>query len=317
MKNLGIMLLLLFVCLSAEIVQAAGIEGNIIWEIQEPAPTPQMGRWRDRSPFIATKPLLQDPLICLMLERTDGDQPITNPAIPVTIDNLQFSSRLYSVRVGSKLSLKNNSVYPLTVRLIGMGSPATTLAAKSGSGDIDVTKPGLYTLQADEFSHLQAQILVTEKGQCLSQSGQGSFQLEQVPEGIYKLRLWAGQWIEGESFDLAKQVKMSLSVNVRAKGARVIGFHSTQQVVEVPQPQQPQFIPVPIPPPPPPVQRVAPPVTPRPAPKPAVQAPAKVERPAVAPKPAEPKPEPKEEPKEKEPKKKKKKGGIFKIKVIE
>lgn len=211
-------------------LQASSISGEVSWKVEDPPPPNAIGTWSERSPFVA-EPEAENPgSAVLVLEHNGEPLPALQDSVIIVIDDLKFTNRTLAARAGAALELVNRTIYRLNIDLEDADHTlaSVTLDPKGGTDKLTVEQTGVYRLQAREFTHLRADVVVLNRGQYAPIDNASGFQFENLEGGSYKMKIWSGRWAEGKSFLLEPDELIKVDVRVSAKQDRVIALDTVK-----------------------------------------------------------------------------------------
>lgn len=238
------------------------------------------GHWDVRHPLLPPRNQASSPPAAVFILQREGEPlPVISGSVELVIDNLVFSRRALAVRANTILNISNRSRYALTLQLLDENRRAVdgVLIPADGAGRVAVPESGVYVLQALEFSHLSATVVVTPQGREIVVGADGRFVLGELSPGRYRILVWAGRWVEGKPFELGAGAT-TVTVLTEARAGAVVAVNVRVETGQVAAPAPPP--PVPPRPEAPPAAQVpprpaSPPAPPAPAAPPPVQPPAK------------------------------------------
>ncbi len=208
----------------------------------------------------------------------------------VIVRDFQFNPRSVLIRPQGTIHFINRSPYALTVVI---GSEELKLSAQGGKVDWKAGKEGSLSVQALEYAHMQAGILVKPSGLLIQADALGKLPLTDLAPGSYEVQLYHSVWVKAPVLSVREGGTLGLEYRIELGAGAPL---ATVEAPAMPIPPRPvKAIPsvAPVAPPNP----ILPPTPPAPPAPPAQAKPAAAAPADAAPKPA-PKPEPTPEPEE-------------------
>lgn len=155
------------------------------------------------------------PSMIVVLEQVEGGAPPTAPGqVTYLLVGESFARPVIGVPVGAEVVIKNVS---RTARALVAAEDPKLIPADpinpTGSKSFRATEPKVYTLADKDAAHLTGTIVVVKSGYVANVDEAGRFQIEDVPEGNFKLRIfYRDAWLEGAT-DVTVGAKGKTEVN--------------------------------------------------------------------------------------------------------
>lgn|GEM_PF-4171272 len=227
MKKIIVLAFVVNLLLMCGVLHAGSFSGKVSWNMQDIPENTIGGEWSFKHPLVDKTKKHNYPAI-VAIESVDAPLTVENDKVQVDIIDLEFKHQVYGIRTGVVLNFVNNTQYDLTIELKQNGKVANTviLKSKGGKGNLIPQQGGQYVLQAQEFSNIKSTLLVMDRGRFVNLANDGSFAFKNLDENFYKLKVWAGRWVESEELKLGQKEKVSLQVKASVKGSRLVAINA-------------------------------------------------------------------------------------------
>jgi hypothetical protein len=175
---------------------------------------------RTENALAPVKPASAAPQMVVVLE--GADKPVSPPQVVVDLLGETFSKKVVAAPAGAEVVIKNVSKTARTLvaaedaKLIPQG-PINPTGPKS----FRVDNPGkVYTIGDKDAPHLKLKVVVVNTPYVGYPDETGRFQIENVPAGAYKVKVWyQDDWIalgDGASVDVGAKGKTELNPKIPA-----------------------------------------------------------------------------------------------------
>lgn len=208
LRLLPVSLLILF-GLPSLIGHAASVIGVLQWTADEPGRTSD---WKEQSPFIyPTLSPASDFSLALYRLPGPGEKPLAagGSPIPLLIEGLAFQPSIIQTFPGATIEITNKSLSPMTILLSGTNQ-SVAVGPDGGKGTLKISTAGEYDLRVREFSHMKARLEVMDGGVFISTDAKGNFTAENLPGGLYKIRLYRQGRYEDQPFSIGESDHLSI-----------------------------------------------------------------------------------------------------------
>ena len=156
---------------------------------------------RAENALAPVRPVSITPYLLVALEATGGARPTAPPQVIWDLVGDSFAKPVIGVPVGTEVSIKNVSRIARTLVAAGdatliQGGPINPTGSKS----IRVTEPKIFTISDPDAPYLKGRLVVVNTAYLSSVDEAGKFEIADVPEGSYKLRVfYKDAWLDGET----------------------------------------------------------------------------------------------------------------------
>lgn len=218
---------MLRVCLvSSTLCALAGtsLAGNVVGRLELPPPperpTVVAKGFLDRieNPLATVRPPAVTPHVVVVLE--GGGAPESPPQVTWELVGESFARPVIAVPVGAEVVIRNPSRTARTLvaaedpKLIPSGPINPT-----GNKSFRPTEPKIYTIGDKDAPHLKGTIVVVPTKHVATVDASGKFEIADVPEGSYKLRVfYQSGWVDrpDDSVNVPAKGRVDVSVKVPA-----------------------------------------------------------------------------------------------------
>jgi len=206
---------------------ATASAGNVIGKLEVPAgaverPAPPIKGFLERveNPLAPVKPFSPASQMVVVLE---GDEkPVSPPQVVIELQGESFNRRAVAVPAGAEVVIKNVSKISRTLvaaedpKLIPQG-PINPTGPKS----FRATEVGkVYTIGDKDAPHLKLKIVVVNTQYVGYPDETGKFEIDNVPAGSYKVKLWYGdKWLARDDDSVNVPAKGKIDVNPKIAAA--------------------------------------------------------------------------------------------------
>jgi len=175
---------------------------------------------RTENPLAPARPLAVTPYMIVALE--GGEKPVSPGQINWDLVGESFSRPVIGAPVGAEVIIKNTS--PVARTLVAAEDPKLVPAGPinpTGPKSFRVTEPKIYTIGDADAPHLKGKVVVVNTPFVASVDDAGKFELGDVPEGSYKLKVfYKDAWLDiAQDVTVGAKGKTEVNVKVPAFGA--------------------------------------------------------------------------------------------------
>jgi hypothetical protein len=154
---------------------------------------------RTENPLAPVRPVTVTPLMLVVLEAAESPKPAAPGQVSWDLVGDSFAHPVIGAPVGAEVVIKNVSKVART--LVAVEDPKLVPSGPinpTGPKSFRVTEPKIYTITDKDAPHLMGKLVVVTSAYVTNVDDAGKFELSDVPEGSYKLRVfYKDAWLEG------------------------------------------------------------------------------------------------------------------------
>jgi hypothetical protein len=149
----------------------------------------------------------------------EGDQrPIAPAQVNWDLVGESFARPVIAVPVGAEVVIKNQTKVPRTIGAAEDKALITGPLNPTGTKSFRATQPAIYTIGDKDAPHLKGRIVVVATSHVASVDDGGRFEMTDVPDGSYKLKIYYYDPIADARGKPSGWLAMITDVNVGSKG---------------------------------------------------------------------------------------------------
>jgi len=197
MRKLRVWSASLVSCLSGLVLASEALAGTVVGRLELPAapPRPPVAAkgFLDRTvnPLANVRPLAMPPHLVVVLD--GGTPPQSPPQVTWDLVGESFARPVVIAPVGAEVVITNRSRIPRTLVAL---EDATLVPSgpinPTGPKSFRPSAPGVYTITDKDAPHLRGTLVVVSSAHVSTVEASGKFEIADVPEGSYKVRVFVG-----------------------------------------------------------------------------------------------------------------------------